>query len=249
MLSPLSTGLFHRAISESGTAMALWAWPVDSLSIARRQAAFSGCNPEDSTYNIVACLRAKDGKAIIDAGDNFKFWSVDPLDVFGPAIEEGVDGFLRGHPLLLLKTGQFHRVPWITGVVSHEGLIRMAPIVTESELREDLNRRMAVLAPRIFEINKSVTGADEHVDYVWDRLLDFYVNGSTSLPARNADMGSTGMYGDRSFIHSFHKSVVLHQRAAHTGLFVYHLAYRGQYSFSSVFANNLEDLEKQPYQA
>ena len=76
MLSPLSAGLFHRAISQSGTALGAWAWPVDSLYIAKRQAAFSGCDPEDTTYNIVDCLRAVDGKKLIDAGDKFKVNSV-----------------------------------------------------------------------------------------------------------------------------------------------------------------------------
>ena len=52
------------------------------------------------------------------------------------------------------------------------------------------------------------------------------------------------MFTDRSFVHSFYKSVGMHQRAAHTNLFVYHLAHRGQYSFSSVFANTTEDLGK-----
>jgi carboxylesterase type B len=65
-------GLFHRAISQSGTALNAWAWPTDSLFPARRQAAYAGCNPDDDTTNIVACLRQVDGKTLIDSGDNFK---------------------------------------------------------------------------------------------------------------------------------------------------------------------------------
>jgi carboxylesterase type B len=65
-------GLFHRAISQSGTALNAWAWPTDSLSLARRQAMYAGCNPEDDTSHIVACLKKVDGKTLIDSGDRFK---------------------------------------------------------------------------------------------------------------------------------------------------------------------------------
>ncbi|PSN33169.1 Venom carboxylesterase-6 [Blattella germanica] len=191
MLSPLSAGLFHRAISESGTALALWAAPLDSLAIAKRQALFVGCDPDEDTETM--------------------FWSVDPLDVFGPAVEQGVGAFLRANPLFLLRTGQFRRLPWMTGVVSDEGLIRLAPILTAPALLEDLNKRFNVLGPRQMELSKSVIGADGQ------------------------------MYSDRSFVHSFHKSALMHQRAGHDSLFLYHFSYRGQYSYSMVLANSTKD--------
>jgi hypothetical protein len=31
-----------------------------------------GCNPNDDTTNIVACLRQVDSKTLINSGDNFK---------------------------------------------------------------------------------------------------------------------------------------------------------------------------------
>jgi carboxylesterase type B len=65
-------GLFHRAISQSGTALNVWAWPKDSLFLARRQAAYAGCNSEDDTAGIVACLRKMDAKKLVESGDNFK---------------------------------------------------------------------------------------------------------------------------------------------------------------------------------
>jgi carboxylesterase type B len=68
----LLSGLFHRAISQSGTALNVWAWPKDSLFLARRQAAYAGCNPDDDTAGIVACLRKVDAQTLVDSGDNFK---------------------------------------------------------------------------------------------------------------------------------------------------------------------------------
>jgi hypothetical protein len=52
--------------------MNVWAWPKDSLFLARRQAAYAGCNPDDDTADIVACLRKVDAKKLVESGDNFK---------------------------------------------------------------------------------------------------------------------------------------------------------------------------------
>jgi carboxylesterase type B len=68
----LMAGLFHRAISQSGTALNAWAWPTDSLFLARRQATYAGCDPDDDTAGIVECLRKVDGEKLVDSGDNFK---------------------------------------------------------------------------------------------------------------------------------------------------------------------------------
>nr|CAD7204276.1 unnamed protein product [Timema douglasi] len=70
ILSKMSAGLFHRAISQSGTALNVFAWPVDGLDLARRQARLMGC-PERNTTELVACLRAADAGDLINSGDAF----------------------------------------------------------------------------------------------------------------------------------------------------------------------------------
>jgi carboxylesterase type B len=65
-------GLFHRAISESGTALNAWAWPKDSLFLARRQAAYVGCDADDDSAGVVECLRKVDGEKLVNSGDDFK---------------------------------------------------------------------------------------------------------------------------------------------------------------------------------
>ncbi|KDR18975.1 venom carboxylesterase-6-like [Zootermopsis nevadensis] len=240
ILSPLSAGLFHRAISQSGTALNAYAWPTDSLFLARRQAAYVGCNPDDNTADMVACLRRVDGKTLVDSGDNFKLWSIDPLDVFVPAVEHGPDAFLPANPFDIIESGQFTRVPWMAGVVTEEGLIRGASILTNRTLLEDLNQHLPVLGPRLFEINKSAVGRDEIVAYIWDRMVRFYL-GNQSTITDSSERGFLNMLSDRAFIHGVHKSAQLHHRAGHRDLFLYHFNYRGLYSFTSVFANTTKD--------
>ncbi|GFG30806.1 hypothetical protein Cfor_10869 [Coptotermes formosanus] len=240
MMSPLSTGLFHRAISQSGTALNVWAWPKDSLFLARRQAAYAGCNPDDDTAGIVACLRKVDAQTLVDSGDNFKFWTVDPLDVFGPAVEVGPEAFLPADPFYIIQSGQFNRVPWLSGFVTNEGIIRAAAILTNATQLEDLNHRFPVLGPRLLEVSKSVEGGDDRVTYIWDRMVKFFMDNATTITPDKKE-GFLDMYTDRSFVHGVHKSAKLHQHVGHRDLFLYHFNYRGIYSFTSVFANTTEN--------
>lgn len=54
---------------------------------------------------------------------------MNPLKVFAPSIEIGgseKETFLSEHPYDILKDGRAHRVPLLTGVNSHEGLLATA---------------------------------------------------------------------------------------------------------------------------
>jgi carboxylesterase type B len=65
VLSPLSKGLFHAAIAESGSAlMPMFFQNEGMLSKAQRMAAAVGC-PTDNTEQLVNCLRTRDIKSIM----------------------------------------------------------------------------------------------------------------------------------------------------------------------------------------
>nr|CAD7414940.1 unnamed protein product [Timema poppensis] len=181
ILSKMSAGLFHRAISQSGTALNVFAWPVDGLDLARRQARLMGC-PERNTTELVACLRAADAGDLINSGDAFHTWSVDPLNVYGPVIETNslTDGevFLTDLPFSLIKKRQFNHVPWIQGVVANEGIIRAAPIVVNATLLADLNRNLSSLGPELLQLQRST--CKDQVSSLWKNISDFYL--ARSLP-------------------------------------------------------------------
>ena len=65
VLSPLSKGLFHAGISESGSAlMPLFFRTEGVLSRAQRMASAVGC-PTESSEELVECLRTRDVKSIL----------------------------------------------------------------------------------------------------------------------------------------------------------------------------------------
>jgi hypothetical protein len=48
---------------------------------------------------------------------------------FAPTVEKGAEKeeeiFLTGKPLDLMQEGKFHKVPFLSGVTSHEGMLIM----------------------------------------------------------------------------------------------------------------------------
>src|SRR5882724_2752940 len=104
--SPLSKGLFHRAINQSGTRIALTT-PETSLKLGQEFAAAAGCANQSA-----ACLRAltveqvlKNQAGIVSRVSDFP--SVDGTVITRSAFEA-------------FKTGDYNRVPILTGLVRDE---------------------------------------------------------------------------------------------------------------------------------
>ncbi|KAJ4448842.1 hypothetical protein ANN_00233 [Periplaneta americana] len=66
MMSPLSKGLFHRAMSLEGTAINPWARSHNPLKQAQKQARVLGC-PTDNTTCLVQCLKEVDAVELAEA--------------------------------------------------------------------------------------------------------------------------------------------------------------------------------------
>lgn len=108
VLSPMATGLFHRAIAQSGVItirgiMETNPWP--KIQNAARSLACSSDSPEE----LVQCLQQKKGQELITNLSNKMISSYT------------IDGsFFPKSPQELLMEGQFHSVPFLLGVNNHE---------------------------------------------------------------------------------------------------------------------------------
>ncbi|XP_068941913.1 cocaine esterase-like isoform X2 [Petaurus breviceps papuanus] len=108
VVSPMSKGLFHRAIMESGVAILPGLISSSSEMVANIIASLSACDRYNSA-SMVQCLRGKSEDEILAITKNFKI------------IPGVVDGkFFPKHPEELLAAGEFHHVPSIIGVNNHE---------------------------------------------------------------------------------------------------------------------------------
>ncbi|XP_040838504.1 cocaine esterase-like isoform X4 [Ochotona curzoniae] len=108
VLSPMSQGLFHGAIMQSGVAVMPGLITNSAEMISSVVANLSGCGQVDSE-TLVGCLRAKSEEEMLEMTKAFKI------------ISGVVDGFfLPRHPYELLASADFQPVPSIIGVNNDE---------------------------------------------------------------------------------------------------------------------------------
>uniref|UniRef100_A0A4X2LP35 Carboxylic ester hydrolase n=1 Tax=Vombatus ursinus TaxID=29139 RepID=A0A4X2LP35_VOMUR len=112
VLSPLTTNLFHRAISQSGVALmeCLFSSNIKSTKIA----AFAGCKTATSA-SMVHCMRQKTEEIL----NTTQKMVGDPRKItFLPAVVNGI--FFPKSPRDLLTEKQFNHIPYIVGFNSDE---------------------------------------------------------------------------------------------------------------------------------
>ncbi|CAH1789899.1 unnamed protein product, partial [Owenia fusiformis] len=126
-LSPLTEGLFHQVIAESGTDMAPWAivdpdehprnYAVQLVEALNRELDYE-C-PTDNNTAMVECLRTVEPYemligGILEVEETLGFIT----HIWGPR----VDGkFLLDRPITLREQGKFHKVPVMTGQTTEDG--------------------------------------------------------------------------------------------------------------------------------
>jgi carboxylesterase type B len=108
VVSPMSQGLFHGAIMESGVALVPGLISNSSEVVYATVANLSACEQMDSEA-LVDCLRGKSEEEMLAITKAFKII---------PGVVDG--SFLPRHPQELLASADFQPVPSIIGVNNHE---------------------------------------------------------------------------------------------------------------------------------
>ncbi|PSN44744.1 Venom carboxylesterase-6 [Blattella germanica] len=129
MLSPISEGLFHRAISQSGSALSPWAYTRTARKVAFQLGVLLGKNTSEDAV-LLDFLRGVSPEKIAEAamGDLVPQEERDPLG-YGPKFaptkeevyEDGEEVFLPGEPRELILEGKFEQVPHLIGTTTKDG--------------------------------------------------------------------------------------------------------------------------------
>ncbi|KAF8766907.1 Neuroligin-4 like protein [Argiope bruennichi] len=117
MLTPLTKGLFQRAIMQSGSALSPWAIARNSLAYTRQIAKSLKCPIEDSAV-LVECLRQRPVQDILDVPLSVP----DHLSAFGPTIDGVV---VPGEPAEVMEKhtdffGQYDLMFGMTRIESYD---------------------------------------------------------------------------------------------------------------------------------
>ncbi|XP_068084824.1 juvenile hormone esterase [Anabrus simplex] len=151
MLSPMSKGLFRSAIGQSGStscAAAIADKPRKNAFLVGKALGFTGESSQDLVdflRNVSSDQLLMTSAATINEEDQFRLLNAfHELPTVEPVIE-GEAAFISEDPVTLLDEGNFHKVPYLTGVTSHEGIYLVSSGIfqknrTLQEVDEDFSK-------------------------------------------------------------------------------------------------------------
>ncbi|XP_066595962.1 esterase FE4-like [Prorops nasuta] len=234
LLSPMSRGLFHRAISSSGSTLLTEPFPTEQKHLAKKQAELLGC-PTDTTGNMIICLNTKPVENFTDTVSNFFEWHGDPIVLWKPVVEpevNGVERFLPAQPVDLIKDGKIAQVPLIAGVTKDE----FGGVVTTFVERdrtgndswfEDMNDNWTRIAP----ISFLYTREEPRSAYLSKELREFYFK-EKPIDTESSS-GLAHIYADSVIIFPMHRMAKLISTNSPQPVYFYEFTYQGRYSFNT----------------
>ncbi|XP_031767185.2 juvenile hormone esterase-like [Galleria mellonella] len=232
MLSETSAGLFHKAISESGTALVPWAEaaPGEALRNAFRLAKMLDC-PQAPSKEMIKCLRTKDSYQIINTEFNFYVWDYEPMTPFKAVIEPDLPGaFLTRNPR---KISKISAVPWMTGLTKDEGCLKAGWITTNKTRFEEFMSGIDTIAPVTFYYENS-----PNVNLITKLVQEKYLLEKDTEAIKS---GIIKMYTDSYFGYPAVEAIELTFNYTKSPVFLYHLVYKAVNSFSQIFGYGDED--------
>lgn len=240
MLSPMATGLFHKAIMQSASALNSWSLAKNPSQNVLDLANELGIK-ETSKVELVEKLRSLPAKDLMNAV--FKIdekqrtaANHDVFDaIFKPCIEvdfEGQPAFITKSPPIIMKSGNFNKVPLIVGSNNIEGAVIQFIKEDFYSDYEKFNENASLIVPR------SLAGEDKLTKNIGQQLLKFYLGGEEHLRA-DTKTQYLQLISDYYFLYYVNRTVRLHsQFAPECPIYYYILNFPGEWSVPS----NLEFL-------
>nr|CAD7410125.1 unnamed protein product [Timema cristinae] len=185
VLSPMAKGLFQRAISESGSALNPGAFHINTQPYAFNLGAKLGLNTTDA-QQLATFLRNQSADDLIN-----NLGGIVPEDVsvhltyepFVPTTEYSIPGeetFLPFDPHTIITTGNFNKVPYITGanIVEGEFFVGTEDAMSLASYWEPIDSDFERLVPLELGLAKGSSQSQE----VANKIRQFYFDGETLSP-------------------------------------------------------------------
>lgn len=185
-LSPMSTGLFHKAITQSGAAIASWSLQKNPLTMAQGLAAQLGLT-FSSTENLVAQLRNIPAAQLVDQQpDMFDIpiaRGISQTLTYVPSIDAADytgDRFLPRHPREIMEAREFMDIPLIIGYCSDESLFSITEQVLDPTVAPTINANRNLIVPiTLWNVDRNSPAGDS----ITNEFFNFYLDGQDLSPA------------------------------------------------------------------
>ncbi|KAK4874274.1 hypothetical protein RN001_013634 [Aquatica leii] len=223
LVSPLSKGLFNKAIVMSGSSLGILPVPNNQMDLAKKQAQLLHC-PEDTSANIIKCLKSKSAQEIADSYPLFKEEnSLDSCLTWLPVMERdvGQQRFLTTHPIESIFTEHFEKVPVLTGVTTDEFAEKAFAILAHSNLLQDMEKYPPISSVYEKDTNNSKT--------VFKELKKFYFE---DKPIDNSTIAElVNLYSDGMVGFEVNRGAKILAEKSNESVYYYRFNYKGRHSF------------------
>ncbi|XP_063229167.1 uncharacterized protein LOC134534613 [Bacillus rossius redtenbacheri] len=231
LLSPMSEGLFKRAISQSGSALAVNFKPrYNATGEAFRLGAALGYNGTDAD-ELVRFLRsvpAQDilkGQKLVGAEEGATATTLIAFPVIDAKTQEGSEVFLTDVPEKLFRAGKVHPVPYITGFNSEEAKGGFTDL-TQADM-DSYNKNLEQFIPKSLNMEK---GTKESLELA-AKIKNFYF-GNKSISFDTLPQ-LVNLASDNFMIYPVHRSAMLHVNYGSSPLYMYMFTYYGTLNLDS----------------
>ena len=188
-------------------------------------------------------------------------WRLNPFTPFGPVVEKFSDNpFINRSPIEIINSGDVQDLPWITGVVSEEGLYPVAGnlllsflikklLLTyfailefglKADVLKELNDNWESIAPHLLDFYYTIP-INQHARIA--RLIREHYLGNETLSRQNL-LSLTHLVGDRLFIVDAAKAAQAQAKVNRNPVWFYYYNYRATDSISDDLSNSLENFGK-----
>ncbi|KAM3967148.1 juvenile hormone esterase [Aphomia sociella] len=216
ILSPMAKGLFHKGIIQSASALNTWSMTLNPSLATNKLCQQLGIKKTE-THEIIDELCSLSSTEIMEA---FYYLCLNTLNtpnndmfdaVFKPCVEDDIEGhsaFLTKTPIMMIKSGNFNKVPFIIGSNNAEASILE---YCESDFYknnlEKFNNNVGLLVPRSLCIEENKT------KIVGQQILNFYLGDFDTLTDKTRRQ-FLQMLSDYYFLYYVNKTVRLHSQYA-----------------------------------
>ncbi|XP_045449950.1 cholinesterase 1-like [Melitaea cinxia] len=181
LVSPMSKGLFNRAITQSGTMTSWFPKTFRAKDRALLLAKELGCTSEDE-QEIAKCLREQPAENLLKRQIPISYWqaSKEAQNVFYGIVSETQFGdnerFFYGDPFEVLRNGIHEGLSVISGYVPDDGILWLAADVEYEKVFEQANHFLEFFVPEPYTVNLPlVTQMD-----IGEKFRNFYLHNKTA---------------------------------------------------------------------
>ncbi|XP_073975888.1 esterase FE4-like [Rhodnius prolixus] len=202
MISPMSKGLIHGGISQSGSALSPWGFLKPGVARARAiKIAKSMKCPVDSTKAMVDCLKQSDGRKIMRQYKHFPMNQIEIRPTFAPVVETASEiPFIPKDPNKMKPKP----IPWMTGCSTVEGVIKSAYFTKFPNKYNEVDSNFLNLSKiMLFKDNEVVS------KNAVSRIKRYYFGNKTI--SKELAHNITDMFTDSWFIWPMIKSLPIHK--------------------------------------